>query len=72
MENKRKIVNGETVVECELSVDELAIIYNALNRLFCQLDEKRVKARVIDSQEFYDEGCHKVDRLIDKVHDIIC
>ena len=72
MESKRKIVNGETVVECELSVNELAIIYNALNRLYCQLDESRENARSIDKREFYDECCQKVDRLIDKVHNIMC
>ena len=72
MESKRKIVNGETVCECELSVNELAIIYNALNRLYCQLDESRANARSIDKQEFYSECCDKVDRLIDKVHNIMC
>lgn len=71
MESKRKIVNGETVVECEFSVNELAIIYNALNRLYCQLDESRANARSIDKQEFYDECCQKVDRLIDKIHNIM-
>lgn len=72
MESKRKIVNGEAVCECELSVNELGIIYNALNRLYCQLDENRVNAIRLDKQEFYDECCQKVDRLIDKVHNILC
>lgn len=71
MESKRKIVNGDTVCACELSVNELAIIYNALNRLYFQLDESLANARSIDKQEFYDEYCQKVDRLIDKVHNIM-
>ena len=70
MESKRKIVNSETV--CELSVNELAIIYNALNRLYCQLDENRVNARSIDKQEFYDECCQKVDRIIGKLYNNLC
>ena len=68
MESKRKIVNGEAV--CDLSLSELSIIYNALNRLYCQLDENRVNARSLDKQEFYEEYCQKVDRLIDKVNNI--
>ena len=72
MESKKKIVNGETVVDCELSVNELAMIYNALNRTFCQLDEKRANASSPSTKEFYDEKCAKVDRLIEKVHDIMC
>ena len=69
MEVKRKIVNGEAV--CELSLNELAIIYNSLNRLYCQLDGSRTNARSIDKQEFYDEYCKKVDRLTDKIHNIM-
>ena len=72
MESKRKIVNCETVIECELSANELAIIYNALNRRFCELDEKRVKATSPTTKEYFDECCQKVDRLIDKVHNILC
>lgn len=72
MESKRKIVNGETVITCELSANELAIIYNALIRLFCQLDEKRIKASSQSSKEYFDERCQIVDRLIDKVHNIMC
>ena len=71
MESKRKIVNTDTGCECELSVNELAIICNALSRLYCQLDESGANARSIDKQEFYDKYCQKVDRLIGKVNDIL-
>ena len=71
MESKRKIVNGETVCECELSVDELEMIYSALNRNFCRLDQKRIEASSPYAKEFFGEKCAKVDRLIDKVHDLL-
>ena len=72
MESKKKIVNGETVCECELSVNELTIIYNELKRLYCQLYESRANARSIDKQEFYCKCCQKVDRLVDKIRNIMC
>ena len=71
MENKRKIVNGETVVECELSTNELEFIYNALNRLWCELDEKRVCAGDSPTAEFYEEQCEKLSTLFYKVDSIL-
>ena len=71
MESKRKIVNGETVCECEFSVDELDMIYNALNRLWCHLDEKRVEAGDSPEAEFYDEECEKISTLFYKVDSIL-
>ena len=70
MESKRKIVNGDKVYE--LSVNELTIIYNELKRLYCQLYESRANAISIDKQEFYGECCQKVDRLVDKIRNIMC
>ena len=71
MEVKKKIVNGETVCECELSVNELEMIYTALNRLWCNLDEKRAKAGDRPSAGFYYEKCEKLDKIIYKIEDII-
>ena len=71
MESKKKIVNGETVCECEFSVNELSVIYNALNRLWCHLDEKRVDAGDSPSAEFYDEQCEKLSTLFYKVDSIL-
>ena len=71
MESKKKIVNGETVCDCEFSVNELSIIYNALNRLWCQLDEKRVEAGDSPSAEFYGEQCEKLSTLFYKVDSIL-
>lgn len=71
MEIKRKIVNGETVCECEFSINELSVVYNALNRLWCCLDEKRVGAGDSPSTEIYDEQCKKVDTILYKVDSFI-
>ncbi len=68
MESKRKIVNGETVVECEFSVNELAMFCNALNRLYCQIDEKRLLSQF---PEAYDEKCDKISALVEKVQDLV-
>ena len=71
MESKKKIVNGETVVDCELSINELEMIYNALNRLWCHIDEKRVEAGESPAAEFYDEQCEKLSTLFYKVDSIL-
>ena len=71
MESKRKIVNGETVCECEFSVNELGVVYGALVRLWNDIDEKIVEAGDSPSEEFYDEYCQKVDRLVDKIRNIM-
>ena len=71
MESKRKIVNGETLCECEFSVNELSAMYNALIRLWCNIDEKRAKAGDSPSSEFYYEKCEKLDKIIYKVDAII-
>ena len=71
MKSKKKIVNGETVVECELSIGELEIIYNALNRLWCRLDEKRVESGDSPAAEFYEEQCEKLSTLFYKVDSIL-
>ena len=71
MENKRKIVNGETMYTCEFTDVELAAIYNALNRLYCQLDDKREKAGDSPAAEHYEQMAEKVDKLIAKVSGIM-
>ena len=71
MESKRTNVNGENVVECVLSVNELKMIYNALIRLWCNLVENRVNAIESSSEEFYYEQCGKLETLIYEVYDII-
>ena len=71
MESKRKIVNGETVCECEFSVNELSVMYNALIRLWCNIDEKRANAGDRPSAAFYYEQCEKLDKIIYKVDAII-
>ena len=71
MESKKKIVNGETVVECELSMNEFEMIYAALNRLWCHIDEKRVAAGDSPAAEFYDEECEKISTLFYKVDSIL-
>lgn len=71
MESKKKIVNGETVYECEFSVGELSAIYNGLIRLWLNLDEKRAKAGDSPSAGFYYEECEKLDTIIYKVDAII-
>lgn len=71
MKSKKKIVNGETMYECELNINELEIIYNALNRLWCHLDEKRVEAGDRPAAEFYDEQCKKISTLFYKVDSTI-
>ena len=70
MENKRKIVNGEKVYTCEFTANDLAAIYNGLNRLYCQLDEKRENAGDSPAAELYEQMAEKVNQVIDKVHDI--
>ena len=67
MENKRKIVNGGIGGKCVFSDEELDIIYNALDRLYCQLDEKRANACEISAADFYNEQCEEVLALLDKV-----
>ena len=68
MESKRKIVNGETMVDCEFSINELALMCNALNRLYCQTDEKRL---ISQFPEAYDEKCDKIIAILEKVQDLV-
>ena len=71
MESKKEIVNGETVVECKLTRKELVLIYNALNRLYCETDEKRVKTTSPILSELYGEKCDSINSILENIFDIV-